>query len=135
MTWVCICKHSYAEHADGKQDSHCKKADCPCQEYSPVEHITTVDQAQWDVAQLDRLRTSVLADVSGERDVQDVKWGDQKHDIYRFLAILGEEVGEVNKAALHTEYGGAEAGKVREELVQVAAVAVKIIENMDRGLL
>lgn len=70
-----------------------------------------------------------------ERLKQNDKFGDQKHDIYKWLAILGEEVGEVNKAALHTEYGGPEAGNVREELVQVAAVAVKMIENIDRGLL
>jgi NTP pyrophosphatase (non-canonical NTP hydrolase) len=93
------------------------------------------DSSQWTEKELARLRTSVLADISGERDVQDNKWGDQQHDIYKFLAILGEEVGEVNKAALHTEYGGPEAGKIREELVQVAAVAVKMLENLDRGLL
>lgn len=82
-----------------------------------------------------RYTLKALSDVSSERLKQNDKFGDQKHDIYKWLAILGEEVGEVNKAALHTEYGGPESGNVREELVQVAAVAVKMIENIDRGLL
>jgi NTP pyrophosphatase (non-canonical NTP hydrolase) len=40
--------------------------------------------------------------------------------------ILGEEVGEVNKAVLESGIG------VREELIQVAAVAVAWAEAIDR---
>ncbi len=77
----------------------------------------------------------VLLAIATERDKQDTKWGDQKHGVYTWLAILGEEVGEANKAARHTEFGGEEAGGLREELIQLAAVAVKMVENIDRGLL
>ena len=66
--------------------------------------------------------------ILSERNKQDVKWGEQNHDIYKWLAILGEEVGEVNKAALEDQYD-----EVIDELVQVAAVAVAMIESLDRN--
>lgn len=71
-------------------------------------------------------------DVARERDAQRAKWGEQDHDLPTFLTILGEEVGEACKAELHTRFGGPEAGKLREELIQVAAVAVQIVEAIDR---
>jgi len=80
-------------------------------------------------------RDVVLRDIDDEREKQLEKWGDQRHDVYTFLSILGEEVGEAHKAALHTHFGGPEAGKLREELIQVAAVAVQIVEQLDRGVL
>lgn len=46
------------------------------------------------------------------------------------LAILVEEVGEVARAILDDD---ALDGPVRDELVQVAAVAVAIIEGLDAG--
>ncbi len=81
------------------------------------------------------VRRRVFLQIDAERRKQNQKWGDQRHDVYKFLAILGEEVGEANKAVLHTEFGGPEAEGLREELIQVAAVAVKMIENIDRGLM
>ena len=66
--------------------------------------------------------------ILSERNKQDVKWGEQNHDIYKWLAILGEEVGEVNKAALEDQYD-----EVVDELVQIAAVAVAMIESLDRN--
>ncbi len=38
--------------------------------------------------------------VLDERNRQDQLWGEQNHDPFTYLAILGEEVGEANKAAL-----------------------------------
>ena len=66
--------------------------------------------------------------ILSERNKQDIKWGEQNHDIYKWLAILGEEVGEVNKAALEDQYD-----EVVDELVQIAAVAVAMIESLDRN--
>lgn len=81
---------------------------------------------------LDEPTGRVLAEVENERISQKQKWGLQNHDIYRWLAILGEEVGEANQAALHTEFEGGHASTVREELIQIAAVAVQIVECLDR---
>ena len=59
---------------------------------------------------------------------QDSKWGEQNHDDFKWLAILGEEVGECNKAALEGK-----DDELIEELIQVAAVVHAIIESMDRN--
>lgn len=67
-----------------------------------------------------------------ERNKQDAKWGEQNHDPFTFLAILTEEVGELAQAALHGRYGGPESNNIREEAVQVAAVALAIVECLDR---
>ena len=79
------------------------------------------------------LSTSALADVVAEMERQDVKWGSDR-DLSPFIwaSILGEEVGEFNQAILHDYYGGKFAGTSRDELVQIAAVALQIIEYYDR---
>lgn len=74
----------------------------------------------------------VLLDVLRERAAQDAKWGEQNHDDFVWGGILGEEVGEACQAALHDRFGGDHAGTLRDELVQVAAVAVQWIECLDR---
>lgn len=75
---------------------------------------------------------AVLEEVGFERAAQNAKWGEQNHDDFIWSAILGEEVGEVCKAALHDRFGGEEAGGQREELLQVAAVAIAWVECIDR---
>jgi len=74
----------------------------------------------------------IIHDILDERDRQDVKWGEQNHDDYRWLAILTEEVGELAQAALHDEFGGKHAGTLRKELIQAAAVCVSWLECIDR---
>lgn len=80
------------------------------------------------------MRSNALNDVLTERIRQDDKWGEQNHDPFTYLAILTEEVGELAQAALHTRFGGNKASGLREEAVQVAAVALAIVECLDRGL-
>jgi NTP pyrophosphatase (non-canonical NTP hydrolase) len=77
----------------------------------------------------------ILVEIQEERFRQDFKWGIQDHSPIEWCAILGEEVGEVNKAALehHFKYVGAKnLIEYRKELIQVAAVAVAMIECIDR---
>jgi len=49
--------------------------------------------------------------------------------------ILGEEVGEANKAALetHFKYEGNNPDDYRKELIQIAAVAIAAVECYDRN--
>lgn len=84
-------------------------------------------------------KTTVFDEVRWERAKQDEKWGEQNHDPFAYLAILGEEVGEANKAAVDAatwkinctvKFGG--LGDYRKELIQVAAVAIAMIECLDR---
>jgi len=78
-----------------------------------------------------------LSNVKHERKRQDAKWGEQNHKPSTWLMILGEEVGEANKAALEAMINGKFQEdlivKYRDELVQVAAVAVAAVEAFDRG--
>lgn len=68
-----------------------------------------------------------LRDILEERAKQDAKWGNQYFRTPSgWLAILGEEYGEVCEAVLEDWSGG-----YRAELVQVAAVAMAAIESYD----
>ena len=63
-----------------------------------------------------------------ERDAQDRKWGVQDHLVSTWLEILVEEVGEVAKADLECRFGGAPPINIFRETVQVAAVALAMVE-------
>jgi len=78
----------------------------------------------------------VLTEVLNERRAQEHKWGQQDHSPAEWLMILGEEVGEANKAALEKHFGydgKKDYPEYRAELIQVAAVAVSMIESHDRN--
>lgn len=67
-----------------------------------------------------------------ERVNQYAKWGRQRHDLGTWLAILVEEVGEVAEAmqkGLVSEKD-TDASDLLKELIQVAAVAVAIAEQV-----
>lgn len=74
---------------------------------------------------------TVLEDVAEERQNQIARWGKQRHSPFYWLAILTEEVGEVAKEIADGRVQPFDAGAYREELVQVAAVAVAAIEALD----
>ncbi len=78
---------------------------------------------------------NVLFEVAVERQKQDEKWGEQNHPPADWLMILGEEVGEANRAALEArfEVPDSDITYYRDELIQVAAVAVAAIESLDRN--
>jgi hypothetical protein len=80
-------------------------------------------------------RDRVWAEIQAERDRQAAKWaGPHQHGagdcsspgvpLMVKLAVLGEEYGEVCRAALDWD-----PDQMRAELVQVAAVAVAILEG------
>lgn len=78
----------------------------------------------------------VLTDIVDERHRQDELYGRQSHPPLAWLAILMEEVGEVSKEVCehHFQYKGDQKERLlrmRKELVQVAAVAVAMIESLD----
>lgn len=80
----------------------------------------------------------VLDEVGQERVRQDAKWGQQNHFPSKWLAILAEEFGEVARAiceagAEKVNNKSANWANYREELIQVAAVAVAMVESFDRN--
>ncbi len=76
---------------------------------------------------------SIIEEIKNERKDQDAIWGEQNHSPADWLMILGEEVGEVNKAALEAKFGNGTLRLYRDELIQVAAVAIAMIECFDRN--
>lgn len=73
-----------------------------------------------------------------ERARQNEKWGLQNHDNGRWLAILGEEFGEVCQAMQQGSLASKEtdASNLYEELIHVAAVASAFAEQVlrDKGV-
>jgi NTP pyrophosphatase (non-canonical NTP hydrolase) len=71
-------------------------------------------------------------DVWAERQQQLKQWGACKdYHPFTWLAILTEEVGEVARAALETQFDGKDRVHIREEAIQVAAVAIAMVEALD----
>ena len=71
-------------------------------------------------------------EVAKERLAQDAKFGPadlDPCDVHKMLVVLGEEFGEACQAALAQK--GTDKADLRYELVQVAAVAAKMIEMGD----
>lgn len=86
------------------------------------------------------LQFQVTDEVQDERRKQDRKWGVQNHSPIEWMSILVEEVGEASKeaheyhfAGVHYELDSQRLHRLRAELVQVAAVAVAMIESLDRN--
>ena len=73
-------------------------------------------------------KEDIIGLILKERQKQDKKWGEQNHDVYKWLAILGEEVGEANKAALEDS-----RSDLISELIQIGAVTVAMIESLKRN--
>jgi len=77
---------------------------------------------------------TILGDILLERVKQDRKWGIQNHNPEWWMQILMEEVGEAARALLEGHFGAESAHTYREEMIQVAAVAIAAIESFDRNL-
>lgn len=68
------------------------------------------------------------------RKQQDEKWGIQSHPNEWWYPILGEELGEIGKAMLegHFDYPDANEEGIRHEVIDVAAVALAWLEDIDK---
>lgn len=77
----------------------------------------------------------ILTEVHTERMRQKDLRGTQNHSPLLYWAIFMEEVGETTDATLaHETYGsGKDLDHLRTELIQVAAVAVAMVECIDRA--
>ncbi|HKZ40534.1 MAG TPA: hypothetical protein VJ044_06195 [Candidatus Hodarchaeales archaeon] len=79
------------------------------------------------------IRNDIFLDILRERMLQDTKWGEQNHDPVMWSAILTEEVGEMCEAATKYRFDQGNVNQFREEVVQVAAVAVAILECLEQA--
>ena len=78
------------------------------------------------------IQARIIKEILAERKKQDKKWGKQNHIPSIWTDILMEEVGEVSEAILEATFGDWQWERYREELIQVAAVAIAAIEAFDR---
>ena len=76
------------------------------------------------------IRRSIIIDIQNERKRQDKLWGEQNHKPTAWIPILMEEVGEV---CHEINEGYKRNGSYREELIQVASVALQMLECFDRN--
>lgn len=79
--------------------------------------------------------SNAIKDVLVERAQQDSKWGVQDHHPMMWIAIISEEIGECAKEALNLHPYDPDVTNLRQELIQVAAVATAAVECLDRNTL
>lgn len=72
----------------------------------------------------------IIEEIKAERESQDKKWGVQRHHPYLWNTILGEEVGEINKASLDFFNGEGTIAELEAEVIQTAAVCVAYLESI-----
>lgn len=83
-------------------------------------------------------RVNALAEIDNERENQLARWGQQQHSAAHWLAIAGEEFGEVAQRVCRADIPPIgdidrrrELRELRHELVQLAAVCVAWLEHLD----
>ena len=79
---------------------------------------------------------TIIDKITAERTYQDEKWGKQRHAWPLWSTILTEECGEVAEASLNTHFVPTpeHLKELRGELVQVAAVAIEILEHVEEEI-
>lgn len=84
---------------------------------------------------IDHKNTLAIANVLEEMNRQDIKWGgDRDQDNFVWQTILTEEVGEAAEECLSVAFAAKPEQDLYDEVVQVAAVAIQWLENLDRKL-
>lgn len=85
-----------------------------------------------------RYGQDICEEILDERHAQDQKWGEQNHVPTDYLAILAEEFGECAKDVVEITFTKSankrqeHLKKLRVELIQTAAVAVAMVQSLDR---
>jgi len=80
-------------------------------------------------SELDRLQKYNPIDAELKR--AEKKHPDFPTDMFRQVAIMNEEAGEVTKAVLHYHYEGGSLKDVREELIQTAAMCMRMLGTLE----
>lgn len=81
-------------------------------------------------SELDRLRK--YAEIESELQRATKKHPNYPTDMFQQLAIMQEEAGEVTKAVLDHHFEKGTLEHVREELIQTAAMCVRMLQNLPK---
>jgi hypothetical protein len=109
------------------------------------------DKRSPDMCRYYLLRSTALKKIMREYESQNEKWGEQNHPMLQFAPLKGvqrelELVRRINEdfdspdwfyillEEVYEAFAETDPAKQREEMVQVAAVAVQIIECLDRQM-
>jgi len=94
---------------------------------------TDIETVVYDGIELEL--TDAVVDVLKERVRQDEIWGPPDKELRDFLTILMKQMGHLAKEVLNSRfqspYTEAHHTKLRTEAVQVAAVALALVESLD----
>lgn len=94
-----------------------------------LKELTEADRGGRLVVLPDGKATWIKA-ILAERDRQDAKWGFPQENTYcEWSSILAEEVGELAKELNELNFGQGDVRRMEAEAVQVAAVALSILEQ------
>lgn len=79
---------------------------------------------------MDSKKERWIGEILAERERQDRKWGTPQENTYcEWSSILTEEVGELAKELNELNFGRGDKTRMEAEAVQVAAVALAILEQ------
>lgn len=79
-------------------------------------------------SELDRLQK--YSEIDAELTKAKAKHPNYPTDMFHQLAIMQEEAGEVTMAVLHLHYERGSVEDVRKELIQTAAMCMRMLENL-----
>lgn len=91
-----------------------------------------VDEMQYE--QILQSIDPLLREVKKERERQLEKWGPQHNPPEIWFAILGEEFGEVGKEIAEGRIKPFDKDAYRTECIQTAAVALRMVQDLDDGI-
>lgn len=75
-------------------------------------------------------REEIFDRIYKERERQESLYGGAEHTIPEWMLILNEEIGEANKSANQFHFDGVGFESLADELIQVVAVAIRILDNV-----
>jgi hypothetical protein len=76
------------------------------------------------------LNSEILEYIRLELDSAKKKYTDFPQDIIHCVSIMNEEAGESIRAALNHVYHGESINKLKEELIQTAAMCIRCLERI-----
>lgn len=97
-----------------------------------TDRLIELAQAEKDrrLVVLPEVKATWIKAILAERDRQDRKWGRPQENTYcEWSSILAEEVGELAQELNELNFGRGDQGRMELEAVQVAAVALAILEQ------
>lgn len=97
-----------------------------------AKHLLELAQAEKDgrLVVLPDDKARWIKEILAERKRQDQKWGyPQKNSFCEWASIIAEEVGELSKELNELNFGRGTLNQMEAEAVQVAAVALSILEQ------